>query len=133
MTRSRGLVDTSVLIAQEMDRLLDPDALPDEFAISVVTVAELGAGVLAAPDTDTAARRLATLDGISGMTTLPIDLEVAREWARLRAVLATARRRVSPNDLWIAATAVVHAVPLFTQDADFDPLQGVSGLTVVRV
>ena len=48
---SRGLLDTSVLIATETGRPLDIDALPDEVFISVVTIAELQAGVLAAADT----------------------------------------------------------------------------------
>jgi hypothetical protein len=38
---SRGLLDTSVLIATETGRPLDTDALPDELFISVVTIAEL--------------------------------------------------------------------------------------------
>lgn len=50
---SRGLLDTSVLIATEEGRPLDTDALPDEVFISVVTIAELQAGVLAAADTAT--------------------------------------------------------------------------------
>lgn len=133
MTAVRGLLDTSVLIAQEVGRPLDVDVLPDLFALSVVTMAELSAGVLAAPDTDTAARRLATLERVGGTTVLPIDLAVAGEWARLRAHLAATGRRVGPNDLWIAATAVVHALPLVTQDDDFTPLEGVSGLSVLRV
>lgn len=63
---SRGLLDTSVLIATEAGRLLDTNALPDEVFISVVTIAELQAGVLAAEDTATRARRLATLDSVTG-------------------------------------------------------------------
>ena len=60
---SRGLLDTSVLVATETGRLLDTDALPDELFICVVTIAELQAGVLAAPDTVTRARRLAAIGG----------------------------------------------------------------------
>jgi predicted nucleic acid-binding protein len=133
VTAARGLLDTSVLIAQETGRVIDSGALPDLFAVSVVTVAELTAGVLAAGDAETAARRLTTLGRIDAMTALPIDLEVAGQWARLRAVLAESGRRMGPNDLWIAATAVVHAVPVVTQDDDFLPLDGVAGVTVIHV
>lgn len=39
-------------------------ALPDELAVSVVTIGELRAGVLAAAETEVRARRLATLTGV---------------------------------------------------------------------
>jgi predicted nucleic acid-binding protein len=45
----RGLLDTSVFIAREQRRDLEFAALPDEGAISVVTLAELGADPSAAP------------------------------------------------------------------------------------
>lgn len=51
----------------------------------------------------------------------------------MRAYLAASGRRVSVNDMWIAATAATNDIPVVTQDADFDPLSGVGGLTVVEV
>jgi len=57
----RGVLDTSVFIASESGRPLKEDLLPEEAAVSVVTLAELQAGVLAARDTQTRARRMATL------------------------------------------------------------------------
>lgn len=129
----RGLLDTSVLIAAESGRALDVDDLPEESVLSVVTVAELQAGVLAAAGLDVRARRLATLEGIADVTLLDVDAAVAASWARLRVQLAESGRRVNVNDLWIAATAVAHNLPVITQDGDFDPLEGVGGLVVVRV
>lgn len=61
MTAARGLLDTSVLIASEFGRPVDTDSLPEEAFVCVVSLAELQAGVLAAPDTATRSRRLATL------------------------------------------------------------------------
>lgn len=63
----RALLDTSVLIAQESGRPLDADSVPAQTAVSVVTLAELHVGVLAASDTATRARRLATLDAVSAL------------------------------------------------------------------
>src|SRR3954453_1623575 len=57
---SRGLLDTSVFIARE-GRRLDPELLPDELAVLVITYAELRAGVLAATDITVRSRRLTTL------------------------------------------------------------------------
>jgi len=129
----RGLLDTSVLIASETGRLLDTNALPDEVFISVVTIAELQAGVLAAADTATRARRLATLDSVAGLEALPIDVVAAGHWATLRVRLAEEGRRIRVNDLWIAAVAAANDLPIVTQDADYDSLATVGGPQVIRV
>jgi predicted nucleic acid-binding protein len=130
---ARGLLDTSVFIARETGRPLDVDSLPDESAISVVTLAELQAGVLAARDTDVRAQRLATLNSAADIHLLAVDELVATWWARLRIHLAEEQRRVNVNDLWIAATAAAHEVAIVTQDNDFEPLADVKGVTVVHV
>ncbi len=85
------------------------------------------------PLTSTRARRLATLETTTDIELLPIDGEVAAEWARLRVRLAQAGRCVNVNDLWIAATAAANHVPVITQDEDFDALSGAMGVTVVHV
>jgi predicted nucleic acid-binding protein len=130
---SAGVLDTSIFIAQESGRRLDASLFPDEVATTVVTVAELNLGVLAAVSTDTRAQRLATLDAIADIVALPVDDDAARMWARLRIHLAESRRRVRINDLWIAAIAASRGLPVVTQDSDFDPLDGVAGLTIIRV
>ncbi len=129
----RGLLDTSVFIALESGRHLRADLLPDLLVICPVTVAELQAGVLAASDTTTRARRLATLGSIADIEVLPIDAVVAGEWARLRVHLAETGRRVNVNDLWVAATAAAHGLPVVTQDDDFSALEDGVGLAVIRV
>ena len=130
---SLGLLDTSVLIAAEEGRDLRVDVLPENAAISIITVSELRAGVLAAPDIESRNRRITTLEQISRVATLTIDHGVARAWAGMRAYLATSGKKVSVNDLWIAATAAAGEMPVITQDHDFHALSGVNGLTVIEV
>ena len=125
-----GLADTSVFIATESGRPLRVDALPDRLAVSVVTVGELRAGVLAAPDLATRDRRLATLTAALALEPVPVDEDVAAAWARLRVALRDAGRRMAVNDSWIAATAIALDVPLVTQD---DDLADIPGLRVIRV
>jgi predicted nucleic acid-binding protein len=127
------VLDTSVFIAHEGGRQLDESLIPDDVATTVVTLAELNAGVLAATSADVRAQRLATLDTIADMVTLPIDEDAARVWARLRIHLAEANRRVRINDLWIAAVATSRDLPVVTQDADFDALDGAAGVIIIRV
>jgi predicted nucleic acid-binding protein len=122
-----------VFIAAESGRGLKVELLPDESAISVVTLAELHAGVLAARDTETRARRLATLEAVSDVELLAVDADSARVWAQMRVQLAEAGLRLNVNDLWIAASAAARGLPVVTQYDDFDAVEGMAGLTVIRV
>ena len=122
-----GLADMSVFIAAEQDRPLG-QALPDRLAVSVVTVAELRLGVLAAVDGSTQARRLATLARAIHFDPLPVDESVAEAWSALRLALRDAGRRMPVNDSWIAATAIAHDMPVVTQDADYDEIPGLRTL-----
>lgn len=127
---SRGLADTSVFIARESGRPIDADALPDELAVSVITIGELRAGVLAANNVADRNRRLATLTAALQLDPVPVDEAVAAEWARLRVLLRDSARRMPVNDSWIAATALALGVPVVTQDDDFPDLPD---LDVIRV
>ena len=135
MTRkdSRGLLDTSVLIAIERGRPLRTEAMPETTAISVVTKAELRVGILAAEDLETRDRRLMTFELANRIASLPVDEAVSRAWAQMRAYVQASGRKVGVNDMWIAATAAANGIPVLTQDGDFDALNGVAGLTVIPV
>jgi len=126
---SDGLADTSIFIARESGRSLRADLLPDRLAVSVITVGELRAGVLAAADLATRDRRLATLTSVLALDPVPVDEDVAAAWARLRVALRDIGRRMAVNDSWIAATAIALDVPLVTQDDDHAE---VPGLRVIR-
>jgi predicted nucleic acid-binding protein len=130
---SLGLLDTSVFIATENGRPLRLEEFPERSFISIVTKAELRAGVLAADDIETRDQRLDTLERIASLTVIPIGDGVDRIWAGMRAYLRAADRRINANDLWIAATAAAHEMPVVTQDRDFYALSGVNGLTVIEV
>ena len=132
MTRA-GVLDTSVFIANEAGRPLDASAMPEQAATTVITVAELNAGILVAGSTEIRARRLATLNAVADMVALPVDENAARVWARLRVHLAEAGRRMGVNDLWIAAIAVSLDLPVVTLDDGFTALEGAPGFTLVRV
>lgn len=129
----RGVLDTTVFIADESGRGLDENSIPDEVATTVVTLAELETGVLAARDATTRATRLGTLNAASEIEALPADDAAAREWARLRVHLAESGRRLRINDLWIAAIATSRGLPVVTQDDDFDPLEGAPGVSLIKV
>ena len=126
----RELLDTSVFISAETGRELRSAELPDQIAVSIITHAELRAGVLAASDVSVRARRLATLEKAMSLEPLPVDVAVAEAWATLRVRLREAGRAMKLNDSWIAATAIALDIPVITQDADFDDAPG---LEIVKV
>jgi len=126
----KGLLDTSIFIADEAGRELAADRLPDEAAISVVTLAELELGVHTATAEDVRGRRLRTLQSARATyAALAVDEAVASAFAELVATARRAGRRPKIQDAWIAATARAHAVAVYTQDRDFDDL----AVDIVRV
>lgn len=88
-------------------------ALDESWAVSVVTVGELEAGVLLATEDSARAARLRRLTAVlAEAPVLAVDRAVAGRYAELRA----ASGRGPTNDLWIAATALVHDFTLITHD-----------------
>lgn len=126
----RALLDTSFFVATESGRPLAEMEGVTETEVSVVTLAELTVGVLMAGDDDRPAR-VATLSAVeSTWDPLPIDAEVARQFARIVAALRAGGRRVPILDALVAATAIVEQIPVVTQDNDYAAIPGVE---VIRV
>jgi predicted nucleic acid-binding protein len=122
---ARGLLDTSVII--DLDRL-DVAKLPEEIAISVITLAELSAGPSATTDESERARRQDRLQRTEAtFDPMPFNLEAARAFGQIYAAAASRgrlpRRRFA--DLLIAAIALAEQLPLITRNGkDFDGLEG---------
>ena len=120
-----GLLDTSVVLGP-------PSAdLPDEGAISVITVAEIRLGVLVAASAEERAARLDRLVQLERTyDALPVDDAVAAAYAKLVASERERGRRPRAMDALIAATALARGVALYTRDEN---LAKMSGLTVKLV
>jgi predicted nucleic acid-binding protein len=129
-----GLLDTSVFIAHEAGRPLG--LLPDQVAVSVVTIGELQLGVLAARRDADRARRADTLALARSADPIPISEAIIVGWARLVADCRAAgvQRMVKLTDALVAATAVEHGLPVVTQDEDYDRIAAAHApLRVIRV
>ena len=116
---SRGILDTSIVIARDDEDLTA--ALPTEAAISVATLAELHYGVLVAENEETRRHRLRRLGQVEAtFVPLPIDEAVARAYATAAHTVKAAggQPRARVMDLWIAATALAHGVPVYTRNLD---------------
>jgi predicted nucleic acid-binding protein len=128
---SRAIADTSLFIARETGRPLDPDEEDREIAVSIVTIAELEMGVLAATEPRIRSARLQTLRDAEQLNALPVDRAVASAFATLAVEMrAVGHGRLGVQDAWIAATAIAYDADLLTQDADFD---AVPSLRVIKL
>lgn len=128
----RAILDTSIFIAREQKRPLGD--LPDEVAVSVVTLSELRHGVLAADGHERMARRLSTLEAARQIAKpLAIDEAVGDELARLRVALKAIGRAMKVMDAWITATAMAHGAAVCTQDKDFEAAAAAGLIEVVQV
>lgn len=122
--RTQGLVDTNILILRAR---IDPRDLPDEMAVSAITLAELSAGphlVRSNEEYDEyeeRARRTDVLQRVENeFDPIPFGADAARIYGRLSAGTVAAgrtpRRRIA--DLLIAATAASEGLPLYTTNPD---------------
>jgi len=123
----RGLLDTNIMILRSR---IAPDELPEEMAISAVTLAELSAGPREVrPDTEQdayfeAAERARRLDVLQRAEhefgPIPFDADAARAYGRVTAAVVAAGRKPCRGavDLMIAATAIAAGLPLYTTNPD---------------
>lgn len=121
------MLDTNILILR---RWVNPAELPDEVAISAITLAELSAGPhQVQPDDAQAgyhehaerARRLDVLQRAENeFDPIPFDTEAARAYGQVTAAVIGAGRspRRRTADLMIASTAVAAGLPLYTTNPD---------------
>jgi len=58
-----------------------------------------------------------------------ISLATARPYAAVRVMLRRKGRPIPPNDIWIAALALQHRLPLLSRDAHFDNVDGLTRIS----
>jgi tRNA(fMet)-specific endonuclease VapC len=85
-----------------------------ELALSFMTVAELFQWAILRQWGD---RRVQQLEQyLANYITVPVDQALYREWAKVRAYGHQNGVAISPQDAWIAATAIRHDLPLVTHN-----------------
>lgn len=118
------LLDSSVLIdflreketaIQAINKLSD-----NEWAISIITFAEieLGFSLLGAKGEEKH-RKFSQMIENQSIILLPFDKSIASSYANIQAKLKKTGRTLSQFDGIIAATAIVHNIPLLTSDRGF--------------
>ena len=61
---------------------------------------------------------------IAATRVLSVDEETSKHYAQIRSELKKAGKPIPSNDLWIAALARQHRLPLMSQDGHFDAVPG---------
>ena len=120
-----GLLDTSVVIDWD-----DPSvqrALPEEIAVSAITLAELAAGpILASTVTEQSIRQARLSQTEATFEPIPFDAAAARSFGQIVAAVASSGRthRSRIADLLIAAIAHANGLELYTRNpGDFVGLE----------
>lgn len=120
------LLDTSVVV----DALGGDPAIAakletaDDLYLSTITLGELhyGAAYSARPEANVA--RITSF--AASCTFLEVDAETAVRFGALKADLRRAGRLIPENDIWIAASALRHDLPLVARDGHFAAVEGLA-------
>ena len=120
------MLDTDTCIyARERPAGFKPRLPLHDCGISVVVLGELEWGVARSRRFEENQAALRTL--LAAVQVIDLDAEVARQYGQLRAHLRSIGQPISPNDLWIAAHALAHDVPLVTHNlSEFRRVPGLS-------
>ncbi len=92
--------------------------------LPVIAIGEYRAGIAGHRRSEDLRAKLNSV--ITGSVILDIDRDTAEHYAAIRHQLKLAGRPIPPNDIWIAALARQHAMPIVSRDAHFDHVPSVT-------
>ena len=132
-------MDTLLLDTNVVSFLLKKDSRASAYAphlenhrlaLSFMTVAELFQW---AAERRWGAERTSQLEAsLRGFVVLPFDIVLCKLWAEVRARCRAQGRPISPQDAWIAATALEYRIPLVTHNpSDFAAIGELELITTV--
>jgi predicted nucleic acid-binding protein len=121
---TRLLLDSSAYIAFKKKHPEVIEALPqaEEIWMSPIVLGELRAGFLQGTKRESNERELRMFLESPRVSVLAADDETSERYATIRVALKKAGTPVAANDLWIAASAMQHGLPILTSDRDFQKI-----------
>lgn len=123
------ILDTNALSAWCDDDRTLLEVLPSDrpLYLPVIVLGEYRFGIKAARDRKVREEWLERME--VALAVLDADSGTARVYADVREELRRAKTPVPENDLWIAALARQHDLPVLTRDAHFDEIAGLQRVT----
>lgn len=121
---TRLLLDSSAYIAfkKRHPEVIDILQQAELIFLCPIVLGELRAGFLQGTKRDTNERELRLFLESSRVRVLVMDVETSERYAVIHVALKKAGTPVAVNDLWIAASAMQHGLPVLTSDHDFQKI-----------
>lgn len=94
-----------------------------KMSLPVIVLGEYRAGLLGSRKRQVIEPALDELQAMSNV--LPIDSDTVGPYAKISGQLRRAGKPIPTNDIWIAALAVQHGLPIVSRDQHFDAVPGI--------
>ena len=119
MAGSKVLLDSNIVIDFfKGDAALVSLFEQHQLLIPAICIGELSYGAL---KSSAPYKKLASLNALVGSSTiLAVDVATANVYGSVKLNLVRKGRPIPENDIWIAAVAIQHQLPLATRDRHFD-------------
>jgi tRNA(fMet)-specific endonuclease VapC len=124
MMNGRYLLDTGIVASlfRGDTGVRDEIAGSEEIFISSITLGELFYGAFKSQRTEDELKKIGEFARV--VRVLDCDSDTAEVYGRMKTALRVKGRPIPENDIWIAATAVQHDLPLAMRDPHFEQVEG---------
>lgn len=123
------VLDTSVVVShlRRNEKVTSKMKAADFLYLPIISLGELLFGAHILPFKEAQLEKIDTL--LKAVTVLGLTHSTATEFGKISVELRVAGKNIPTNDIWIAAVAREHGLPLAAADEHFDR---VTGLTVLQ-